>query len=90
MSPKNAVDDRPRFTLRQLDIMLAIVREGSTAAAAERLFLSQSAVSAALKNLEATYGVALFDRIGRRLVLSRPGERLWEGGRGAVRARAGI
>lgn len=79
MSPKNAVDDRPRFTLRQLDIMLAIVREGSTAAAAERLFLSQSAVSAALKNLEATYGVALFDRIGRRLVLSRTGERLWEG-----------
>ena len=79
MPAQNTPYDRPRFTLRQLDIMLAIVRQGSTAAAAEQLFLSQSAVSAALKNLEATYGVALFDRVGRRLVLSRTGERLWEG-----------
>ncbi|MCH1553762.1 MAG: LysR family transcriptional regulator, partial [Luminiphilus sp.] len=59
--------------------MLGVVSEGSTAAAAEKLHLSQSAVSAALKTLEDTYGVALFDRVGRRLVLNRVGERLREG-----------
>ncbi|NCZ63076.1 MAG: LysR family transcriptional regulator [Cellvibrionales bacterium] len=48
--------DRPRFSLRQLEIVLGVVSEGSTAAAAEKLHLSQSAVSAALKTLEDTYG----------------------------------
>ena len=76
---RRAAQDRPRFTLRQLEIVLAVVSEGSTAAAAEKLFLSQSAVSAALKTLEDTYGVALFDRVGRRLLLNVVGERLREG-----------
>jgi len=75
----SASQDRPRFSLRQLEIVLGVVSEGSTAAAAEKLHLSQSAVSAALKTLEDTYGVALFDRVGRRLVLNRVGERLREG-----------
>lgn len=65
-----------RLSLRQLEIFLAIVSAETTAAAASRLSLSQSAVSAALKALEAAYDVELFDRIGRQLVLNAVGHRV--------------
>ena len=63
-------------TLRQLAIFVAVARAGSTRAAAERVARSQSAASAALTELEATLGVALFDRVGRRLVLNEQGRDL--------------
>ena len=61
------------LTLRQLDIFRAIVRHGSTTAAARNVPLSQSATSAALKELESTLGVSLFDRVGKRLLLNDNG-----------------
>jgi len=62
-----------RITLRQLEVFAAVADAGSTTAAGERIALSQSATSAALKELEAELGVALFDRIGTRLVLNDTG-----------------
>lgn len=66
-------DQRLRLTLRQLEVFAATARSGSTRAAADKVARSQSAASAALADLEATLGAALFDRVGRRLVLNQNG-----------------
>jgi len=65
-----------RYSLRQLEVFLAVAHAQTTAAAGERLAMSQSAVSAALKALEASYDIALFDRVGKRLVLNPVGQHI--------------
>ncbi len=65
-----------QLTLRQLQIFGAIAQSGSTVAAASSVALSQSATSAALNELERGLGVALFDRVGRRLLLNENGRAL--------------
>src|SRR5579859_6360296 len=65
-----------QLTLRQLEIFRAIATSGSTAEAAKKLPLSQSATSAALLELEAALKVALFDRVGKRLLLNDHGRTL--------------
>jgi DNA-binding transcriptional LysR family regulator len=65
-----------RLTLRQLQIFRAIALCGSTTAAADRVALSQSATSAALKELERTLETPLFDRVGKRLILNDTGRGL--------------
>lgn len=51
----------------------AVAREGNLTRAAERLHVSQSALSVQLKQLEARLGHALFERRGRALVLTEAG-----------------
>lgn len=51
----------------------AIAHEGSLTRAAETLRLSQSALSAQLKTLEEQLGHRLFDRVGKKLVLTEAG-----------------
>ncbi|WP_448118788.1 LysR substrate-binding domain-containing protein [Pseudomonas serbica] len=51
----------------------ASARHGSFTRAAEELSLSQSAVSRQVQSLEELLGVALFDRIGRHIVLTEVG-----------------
>lgn len=65
-----------RFTLRQLEVFLAVARSESVSRAAEELSMSASAVSGALSDLESQFEVQLFDRIGKRLQLSRLGRSL--------------
>jgi LysR family transcriptional activator of nhaA len=50
-----------------------VVREGSVSAAAGKLRLAQPTVSAQVKRLEETLGVALFERKGRRMVMTDVG-----------------
>ncbi len=64
------------LSLRQLQIFSAIAEAGTTTAAGEAIGLSQSAVSAALNELESLLGRALFDRVGRRLALNGHGRAL--------------
>ena len=66
----------PRVTLRQWATFSAIARCETTSAAGEQLGLSQSAVSAALAELETTLGHPLFDRHARRLHLNALGRQL--------------
>ncbi len=56
-----------------LRLFRAIARDGGLTRAAERLNLSQSALSAQLQKLEAMLGHSLFDRRGKRLVLTEAG-----------------
>ncbi len=65
-----------RFTLRQLQVFLAIARGENVSRAAEELAMSQSAASGALKELETQFDVQLFDRLGKRLQLSELGREL--------------
>jgi DNA-binding transcriptional LysR family regulator len=59
------------MTLRQLEILRAILRYRTTVAAARHLGLSQPAVSNALKTMEAQAGFALFERVNNRLFPTR-------------------
>jgi len=61
---------------RQLLAFSTLARLGSFTATAKELFLTQSAVSHAIKALEIEVGVRLFDRIGKRAHLTQAGEQL--------------
>ena len=65
-----------RFSLRQLEVFLAVARSESVSRAARELGMSQSAVSGALADLERQFDIQLFDRIGKRLRLSPLGHSL--------------
>jgi DNA-binding transcriptional LysR family regulator len=65
-----------RFTLRQLSVFISVAQSGSTVGASKALSMSQSAVSAALGELESVANERLFDRHGRRLVLNDAGRAL--------------
>ena len=65
-----------RITLRELEVFAAIGRTGRITAAGDELGLSQSAASGAIAELERRLGVALFDRVGRRVVLNEHGRYL--------------
>jgi DNA-binding transcriptional LysR family regulator len=60
-------------TIRQLEIFNAVVESGQVTKAAKNLFLTQSAVSLALTEMENQLGGALFDRSGRSLELNDRG-----------------
>lgn len=62
--------------LRQLETFVTVADEGSFTRAARMLHLAQSSVSAQIRGLEDDLGVRLFDRMGRRVVLTEAGERL--------------
>ena len=64
------------MTLRHMRIFVAVCETGSVTAAAEKLYLSQPAVSLAIHELETHYGVRLFDRISRKLYRTAAGNRL--------------
>jgi DNA-binding transcriptional LysR family regulator len=59
---------------RQLHAFAALARRGSFTLAAKDLFLTQSAVSHAIKALEEDVGCRLLDRVGRRVLLTQAGE----------------
>ena len=65
------------ITLRQLEVFAEVLKSGSTTQASVMLALSQSAVRAALTDLEGQLGVQLFDRVGKRLVVNEHGRLLY-------------
>ena len=60
-------------TLRQLRAFVAVARTGSFTLAAESLFITQSALSGLIKELEQALGLRLFDRSTRRVSLTAAG-----------------
>jgi len=75
------------MTLEQLRIFVAVADKQHVTQAARELNLTQSATSAAIAALEARYGIKLFDRVGRGIVLTHTGRTFLTEAR-AVLARA--
>lgn len=67
--------------LNLLRVFVVVAESGSVTAAASRLYLTQPAISAALKRLATAVGAPLFARHGRGLVLTSRGQRLLAGAR---------
>ena len=67
------------MTIRHLKIFLTVCDHNyNTTKAAEKLLISQPAISLAIRELEQYYGVILFDRIGRRLSITEAGRKFRE------------
>jgi DNA-binding transcriptional LysR family regulator len=60
--------------LRQLEYFMAVAEEANFTRAAERVHISQSGVSAQIRQLEHDLGATLFDRSGRTASLTTAGE----------------
>src|SRR6202790_2024334 len=77
------------MTLEQLRIFIAVAEKQHVTHAASELNLTQSATSAAIAALEARYGIKLFDRVGRGIVLTQTGRDFLDEARQVVaRAKA--
>ncbi len=71
--------------IRKLSYFLAVVDHGTFTRAAEVVFVSQPGLSQGIRDLETELGVALFDRIGRRVKLTDAGRALEGPARQALR-----
>lgn len=79
-----------QLEVRDLQLVLALARAGSTARASQSLHLTQPAVSRALVATEEKLGVRLFERHSRGLSLTEAGERLVAGAPALLRAFAAL
>lgn len=70
-----------RLTLESLEVLDAIDRKGSFAAAAAALYRVPSALTYSVRKLEQDLGVVLFQKEGRRSILTPAGRLLLEQGR---------
>lgn len=66
------------MTLRHLEIFRTVCAEKSITKAAEKLNMTQPAVSIAIKEMEVFYDTKLFDRVNRRIYLTEAGGKLLE------------
>ncbi|MGN7468213.1 LysR family transcriptional regulator [Cytobacillus praedii] len=66
------------MTLRHFEIFRAVAETGNFTRAAERLYITQSAVSHAIRELEERAGTALFDRLSKSVQLTKSGRILLE------------
>ena len=62
------------ITLNQLSSFLAVAREGSVSGAAEKLYVTQPSISAAVSALSREIGVDLTERVGRGIGLTAAGD----------------
>jgi DNA-binding transcriptional LysR family regulator len=64
------------YTLRHLQVFLAVAQHENVTTAAQSLAMSQSATSMALMEFEQRFDIRLFDRAGKRLQLNELGRHL--------------
>lgn len=67
---------KPPFDSRQLRAFTTLARTGSFSQTGKEMFLTQSAISHAMKALERDAGCRLFDKVGKTIVLTQAGEHL--------------
>ena len=75
-----------KLSLEALEVIDAIARKGSFAAAAESLFKVPSALTYTVRKLEEDLGVSLFNRSGHRATLTEAGAELLNEGRNLLNA----
>ncbi len=66
------------MTLRHFKIFISVVKHKSITLAAKSLFMTQPAVSLAIKEMELYYGVKLFDRLSRKLFITVEGQKVYD------------
>jgi DNA-binding transcriptional LysR family regulator len=76
--------------LRQLEYLVAVAEEASFTRAAQRVHISQSGVSAQVRQLERELGAELFDRSGRTATLTQAGKAALAHAREALAAAAAL
>ena len=76
--------------LRQLEYFVAVAEEANFTRAAARVHISQSGVSAQIRQLESDLGTELFDRSTRVARLTAAGRAALEPARAAIAAAAGV
>ena len=79
-----------KLSLESLQVLDAIDRKGSFAAAADDLHRVPSAITYSVRQLEEGLGVGLFDRTGHRAVLTDAGRELLTEGRRLLQAAADL
>ncbi len=62
------------YTLKQIQTFMEVARQRSVSKAAERLFVTQPAVSMQIRQLEEAFGVPLIEPLGRTIQLTHAGE----------------
>jgi LysR family transcriptional regulator, low CO2-responsive transcriptional regulator len=62
------------YTLKQVQTFMEVARQRSVSKAAERLFVTQPAVSMQIRQLEDAFGVPLVEPLGRNIQLTVAGE----------------
>lgn len=78
------------MTLRHFKIFVTVCDTMNMTVAAESLFMSQSAVSQAIAELEKYYDVRLFERLSRKLYLTQAGEKLLSYARHIIRMNVDV
>ena len=76
--------------LRQLEYLVAVAEEANFTRAAQRVHISQSGVSAQIRQLEHDLGATLIDRSGRTATLTSAGEAAVKHAREALAAAAAM
>src|SRR5258707_4636981 len=69
-------DSYSMLEVRHLRTLIALAETGTVSRAAERVHLTQSALSHQLKALESHYGTAVVKRHGQTVKLTQSGQRL--------------
>jgi DNA-binding transcriptional LysR family regulator len=70
--------------LRHLRTFITVAEQGSVSKAALRLRIAQPALSRQIIDLEKEFGLKLFDRVARRMVLTTEGEQLLQNSRTVI------
>lgn len=73
------------MTLRHFKIFITVCDTMNMTLAAETLFISQSAVSQAISELEKHYNIRLFERLSKKLYLTQAGQKLLSYARHMIR-----
>lgn len=76
--------------LREVRTFVAVADLGTVSKAAERLHVTQPALSRQIANFEGELGLKLFDRVGRRLLLTSEGAQLLQHCRGLLNYSKGV
>lgn len=61
------------MTLQQMKYAITIAKKGSMNQAAEELFISQSSLSSAVRELETELGITIFNRTGKGVTVTPDG-----------------
>ena len=62
--------------IRHLKLVKTVAEEGNLTSAGKKLFLSQSALSHQLREIEDKFGTPIFQRINKKMVLTQVGNRI--------------